>query len=113
MNFVMPSILLVAALMTGQSGPLAVGELGLLDAQLRHEDPVVLARDARRLGDARRGALVFHQPTLMCTGCHLNDGGATASLGPDLTEIRKNAPDFEIVEAILEPSKTIRKISNT
>jgi len=38
------------------------GAAGTLEARLRTEDPTALARDARRLGDVRRGAAVFYQP---------------------------------------------------
>ena len=47
------------------------GAAGTLEGRLRTEDPAALARDARRLGDARRGASVFYQPSLTCTKCHV------------------------------------------
>ena len=52
-----------------------------LEARLRSEDPAALAREARRLGDPRRGALVFYQPALTCTKCHVSETGAPRS-GP-------------------------------
>ena len=74
------------------------------------ETRCVLARDARRQGDARRGALVFYQPALICTKCHLSEpAGTLAPFGPDLTTLGKDVPDTALIEAILEPSKTIRK----
>ncbi len=64
----------------------------------------------RRLGDARRGALVFYQPALTCTRCHVNEQAeAPPTLGPDLATLGKGVSDVELVEAILEPSKVIRK----
>jgi putative heme-binding domain-containing protein len=81
---------------------------GSLETRLRTEDPVALARDARRLGDARRGALVFYQPTLTCTKCHVSETG-TPSLGPDLAAPGKDVANAYLVEAILEPSKVIKK----
>src|SRR6516225_2992642 len=83
---------------------------GSLDQQLRRESPAVLARDARKLGDARRGALVFYQPALTCTRCHVSEPvDAPPTLGPDLASLGKGVSDVELVEAILEPSKAIRK----
>ena len=89
---------------------LAANAPGPLDQQLRREDPSALARDARRLGDARRGALVFYQPALTCTRCHVNErADAPPTLGPDLAALGKEVPDVELVEGILEPSKAIKK----
>ena len=110
MNELMSSILLIAVLSTGQSGPSGAGEPGLVEPQLRREDPAVLAQEARRLGDVRRGAIVFYQPALMCVKCHVADGsGKPATLGPDLTAIGKSVSDTALVEAILDPSRTIKK----
>ena len=70
--------------------------------------PRAIARDARRLGDPRRGAVLFYQPSLTCTKCHVSETG-TPSLGPDLTALGKDATDTYLVESILEPSKVIKK----
>ena len=97
-------------LVSGADGGPTAGVPGPLDQQLRREDPSALARDARRLGDARRGALVFYQPALTCTRCHVNErADAPPTLGPDLAALGKEVPDVELVEAILEPSKAIKK----
>ena len=54
--------------------------------------------------------LVFYQPALTCTRCHVSEGaGAATPLGPDLAAMGKNVPDAELVESILEPSKVIKK----
>jgi putative heme-binding domain-containing protein len=104
------SILLAAMLLCAQDDNPAEGMQGLLDQQLRREDPAVLAHDARRLGDARRGALAFYQPALMCTKCHLGEGAeVTPSLGPDLSAPGQKVSDVDLVESILEPSKAIKK----
>ena len=81
---------------------------GTLEARLRTEETAALARDARRLGDALRGASAFYQPSLTCTKCHTTETGAP-SLGPDLTALGKDVADAYLVEAILEPSKVIKK----
>jgi putative heme-binding domain-containing protein len=79
-----------------------------LDHQLRSESPETLARDARRLGDALRGAVVFHTPALTCVKCHEAASG-TPALGPDLAAIGKDAKDAYLVESILDPSRAIKK----
>src|SRR5207247_3337343 len=79
-----------------------------LEKQLIQEAPKALAQAARRDGDARRGALLFHQPHVGCTKCHAVDGGPNL-LGPDLTQRNPEATDEYLVEAILLPSKVIRK----
>ncbi|MEM6471510.1 MAG: DUF6797 domain-containing protein, partial [Planctomycetota bacterium] len=66
-----------------------------------------IAAEARLRGDARRGAKLFHQSAAACAKCHLQ--GEASPLGPDLTTVDPKASDEYFVEAILEPSKTIRK----
>ena len=80
----------------------------LLDARLLSESREQLARDARADGDARRGALLFYQPYLACQKCHLPDSSGR-QLGPELTKWDKPATDLELIEAVLDPSRTIRK----
>ena len=103
MNLVASSIFVVTVMIAGEDGLSAKAAQGLLESQLRREDPTSLAGDARRLGDARRGALVFYQPALMCTRCHISEGaGTSGSLGPDLSSLGNSVPDTTLVEAILE-----------
>ncbi len=79
-----------------------------LEEQLLAESTVSLAEEARRSGDATRGAAIFHSRVLACSTCH-RLGETTQSIGPDLA--RKDVPlsDPEIVEAVLLPSKRIAK----
>ena len=79
-----------------------------LKDQLSRKGAGALARAAMSQGDARRGAIVFYQPQLLCATCHIDDKSG-AGLGPPLTAPGKSIAGAEIVEAILEPSKTIRK----
>lgn len=110
MSFLTTSIFLATVMALGDDGtnpPLAPG---LLEAQLKREDPKSLAAEARHLGDARRGAIVFYQPALMCVRCHLDEEpGAQTQLGPDLATLGKDFPDTLLVDSILDPSKTIKK----
>ena len=79
-----------------------------LEEQLSREGALALARAAVSQGDARRGAIVFYQPHLLCASCHVK-GERGEGLGPDLATLGKTVTGAELVEAILEPSKTIRK----
>jgi putative heme-binding domain-containing protein len=58
-------------------------------------------------GNAERGReLFFKSAGLQCVNCHrVNGTGAT--LGPDLSQIGKKATRGQILESLLEPSKTI------
>ena len=88
-----------------------------LQEQLTGEGAASLAKAARAEGDARRGAILFHQPFLACAKCH--SVGQTASqtvnasnlisLGPDLTKPDKTVTAESIVESVLEPSKVIKQ----
>ena len=79
-----------------------------LEERLGTEDPAALARAALGQGDAVRGAIVFHQPYLACTKCHRH-GAERAMLGPDLTKADEQVTGAYLVEALLNPSKTIKK----
>jgi putative heme-binding domain-containing protein len=110
MSFLTTSIFLASVVALGDDVANPPSAPGTLEAQLKREDPKSLAEDARRLGDARRGAIVFYQPALMCVRCHLEEEpGVPTRLGPDLTAPRTDFPDSELVESILDPSKTIKK----
>src|SRR5262249_26320740 len=79
-----------------------------LEGRLKSEAAAALAVAARGEGDAARGAIGFHQPHTTCTKCHAFDG-SSSGLGPDLTSLPKETTDAQLVESLLEPSKTIRK----
>jgi putative heme-binding domain-containing protein len=81
-----------------------------LQDQLASESPASLVSAARRDGDARRGAIVYHQPSLACTKCHsVGQPSRSPLLGPDLARPEPNATAEAIIESLLEPSKVIRK----
>ncbi|MBC8353086.1 MAG: c-type cytochrome [Planctomycetes bacterium] len=79
-----------------------------LEAQLLAEPASGLVEAARASGDADRGAIVFYQPFMACSKCHVH-GDAKASLGPDLTIRHPDATDNYLVEALLHPSRVIKK----
>ncbi len=82
-----------------------------LEKQLLREPVEKLAADAKREGDAKRGALVFFQPHMACSKCHSVSANQGILLpGPNLAVARpqqSKLTDAQTVEAILEPSKTI------
>jgi putative heme-binding domain-containing protein len=100
-GYLATSLLLVTA-------ALASGQDSGLEARLKTEGAESLAKEARESGDAVRGAILFHQPHMACTKCHAVDG-SESRLGPDLTQFAENPADAHFVEAMLEPSKSIRK----
>ena len=70
-----------------------------------------IAKEAKGRGDAAAGALVFYSPQLGCVRCHLPGGAGVAPIGPNLAiyPADERPSDTELVEAILHPSKRIRK----
>lgn len=79
-----------------------------LGSHLAQASPAALGRAARAEGDARRGALVFYQPSLACARCHVAEAGAKP-IGPDLSGPGAKADEVYIVESILAPSRVIRQ----
>ena len=80
-----------------------------LDEQLQKESVATLIEDAKTLGDAKRGAIVFYQPHTTCTKCH-TAGDGQRPLGPDLLLLNKaKATPQHLVESLLQPSKKIKE----
>ncbi|MEZ6131765.1 MAG: DUF6797 domain-containing protein [Planctomycetaceae bacterium] len=81
-----------------------------LEQQLLSVPPTSLADAARETGDAKRGAILFHQAHIGCVKCHAVDGSSNA-LGPDLTKLKTqpDATDEYLVTSLLNPSASIRK----
>ncbi|MCP4478900.1 MAG: c-type cytochrome [Planctomycetaceae bacterium] len=79
-----------------------------LNEKLLSEDPKALVAAAREGGDIVRGAILFHQGNINCAKCHRaqSDG---VRIGPNLGKLEADVTDTYLVEAILEPSKTIKK----
>ncbi len=75
---------------------------------LKSVEPQVLAAEALKRGDPVRGSLLFHASSAACTGCHRGQGDATP-LGPSLVEYDDAVSDAMVVEALLFPSRRIRK----
>lgn len=71
-------------------------------------DPDRTAKEARLRGDPQRGAIVFYASAAACVKCHAT-GEGQSPLGPDLSRLGDNITDVHLVEALLHPSKSIRK----
>ena len=82
--------------------------VGKLSQKLSAEAPAALADDARKRGDAARGAVLFYQPLMACTKCHIS-GQLESPLGPDLSAVGREASDVHLIESVLHPSKVIKK----
>ena len=80
-----------------------------LDDDLRRMPAAELAALAKSEGDAVRGAVVFFQPHMACSKCHVVGKANQNGLGPDLTALGKVVADESLVESVLLPSKVIRK----
>lgn len=79
-----------------------------LEQQIQSENAVELTREAEKFGSATRGAILFYQPVMTCTKCH-SVGEELNTLGPNLAEWKEPPKAGQIVEALLHPSKKIRK----
>ncbi len=78
-----------------------------LSQQLKAEPVETLAKAARQQGNAVRGAIVLTNQKLSCTRCHSTGEGKP--VGPDLRQLGSDVTDAYLIEALLEPSKTIKK----
>ena len=101
MRFLFPVVLLTLAPAARAADPLPLAQ------QLLKEPVAELAKAARERGDAGRGAVLFFQPFLTCAKCH--DAETGTQLGPDLATAGKEATAEYLVEAVLSPSKVIKK----
>ncbi len=82
------------------------GQRVSLEQQLLTEPAADLAADAREIGDAVRGAILFHSPGVGCAKCHLGSNGEPA-LGPDLATWKRTVDDLHLVQSVLSPSEKV------
>jgi putative heme-binding domain-containing protein len=78
-----------------------------IEQQLQQMLPSDLVNRINADGDPQRGAILFYQSFLSCSKCHDEAQGKRA-LGPTLTRYDKKPTDELLIEALLEPSKSIR-----
>ncbi len=79
-----------------------------LEALLLREGVAKLSDAVQKHGDARRGAVLFHQRHMACNRCHTTGSGKSL-LGPDLAKSNPKITAAHVVESILIPSKVIHK----
>lgn len=107
------NVLLSATVLIGMCGQtILIAQDGtqvpdMLTVLLRREQATDLAKAAKEKGNSVQGAILFSQKKFNCVGCHAQ--GATNLLGPDLTRVGTDVSDGHFVEAILQPSKVIKK----
>lgn len=101
------SLLTAVCFLIGFWSPVTVSA-ETLEAILRAEQASALASAARSEGDPVKGAFLFHRSSLTCAACH-SVGNEVNTRGPNLAKLDKAVTDEALVEAILEPSKTIAK----
>ncbi|HIF33188.1 MAG TPA: heme-binding protein [Planctomycetaceae bacterium] len=91
-------------------GPQTAVVAQTLESRLKQQSPQSLAKQALETGDAKRGAVLFHQRFMSCVLCHVErEGERGGTLGPRLVALDEKPAAEKIVEAILTPSKTLRK----
>ncbi len=79
-----------------------------LSEKLLSENPTELVKQARSDGDIVRGAILFHQGNINCAKCH-RPKAEIERIGPDLGKMDPTVTDEFLVEAILQPSRTIKE----
>ncbi len=99
-------ILLAAILAISFLAPAA--EAAAVAELLAGRSPDIIAAQARLRGDPIRGSVIFHTSAAGCIKCH-SDGSTPSPLGPKLTDISREASEAYLVEALLHPSRIIRK----
>ncbi len=87
---------------------LSVAQCETLQQPLNQVDANRLAIEARRRGNPQRGAMVFLTSPAACAACHKSDEGRSP-LGPDLAQLGDKITDVHLVEALIDPSKSIRE----
>ncbi len=107
MRFLLGAVVVLAALVSSLHAQAERGPR-TLEQRLLAEPPAALIQAARTRGDVHKGAALFFQPQLACTKCHAC-GGSGGNLGPDLARLEKGTTDLYLLEAILQPSRVVKK----
>lgn len=90
-----------------RSTPEIQERLSKYEGSLASAQPVEKHRDALAGGNAERGGKIFHEKAeLACTKCHKMDG-IGGDVGPDLSKIGGVKNREYLLEAIVDPNRTI------
>jgi len=100
------SIFVAALLLVGRLA--SVGGAAELVEDLLGRPPEIIAAQVRMRGDPARGSIIFHTSAAGCIKCH-SDGSSPSPLGPKLTDIPREVKDAYLIEAVLQPARTISK----
>ncbi len=79
-----------------------------LKTLLKAADVNLLAEEAKRRGDAERGAIVFATSAAACAQCH-GQGEDASPLGPDLALAGPETTAQHLIESLLYPSRVIKQ----
>jgi putative heme-binding domain-containing protein len=82
------------------------GDNASLSAILLAEDQDALTADVVKLGDPRRGEMIYRRKALACSNCHAI-GSAGPQIGPNLVAVGAAATPDYMVESILSPNAAI------
>lgn len=99
-------LLALVAVSVTPPGTVVAQDKQTLEQRLLQEGIRSLAEAAEDDGNARRGAVAFHQYRSACIKCHAT-GQGESPLGPDLATTGKRASYWHVVESMLQPSKKI------
>jgi putative heme-binding domain-containing protein len=79
---------------------------GSLSQMLIRENRDKLSVDVDQHGNPSRGEEIYRRKSMACTSCH-SIGSAGPVIGPNLVAVGSAAPTSYIIEAILEPNRSI------
>ena len=99
--------IIVSVLTLAIPGTVCLGQSKLSET-LQSLGSAAVVKQAMANGDAKRGAILFHQATMQCSKCH-SVNSLAAPLGPNLATWDQKPTREHLLESILEPSKVIRK----
>lgn len=102
------SLLTLAIAFLVSFGSTSFGQSEKLSELIRSQDKATVIQAALDSGDAKQGAILFHQATMQCSKCHAV-GSQKSPLGPNLAVWDEPAKREHLLESLLEPSKIIRK----
>lgn len=103
-----PTVPLIAGLVGALCCNLSSGQNGQLTQKILGMGNAKVIEMALKKGDAKQGAILFHQATMQCSKCHAVDS-SPSPLGPNLAAWDQQPTREHLVQSILEPSKVIRK----
>lgn len=84
------------------------GNLTAVRRTLSVEETQQFIGDVAKLGDAKRGEVVYRRTDQSCLKCHAI-AGAGGQVGPDLASIGASAPVDYLIDSLLQPNKAIKE----